>query len=167
MFWSCTKDFIEKFHNSLNFFLLTRLNRKYWWVNNLSCIRMAAMHWEARRRQSLLDRRMARDKQQVGLALHPGKCQQLSFLKSYNGAELTAISLAAALLYYWTEQRSLETEQRHRHLSVGSELFPVARSLYPVADFQDLFKHKRGFRLDSLCMVVLFSLLNLINQRYN
>ncbi|KAK2832801.1 hypothetical protein Q5P01_016690 [Channa striata] len=26
---------------------------------------MAAMHWEARRRQSVLDRRMARDKQQL------------------------------------------------------------------------------------------------------
>lgn len=32
-------------------------------------VRMAAMHWEARRRQSLLDRRTARDKQQVSKML--------------------------------------------------------------------------------------------------
>ncbi|XP_044038590.1 uncharacterized protein LOC122869533 [Siniperca chuatsi] len=34
-------------------------------TSQLLYIRMSAMHWEARRRQSVLDRRMARDKQQL------------------------------------------------------------------------------------------------------
>lgn len=126
---------------------------------------MAAMHWEARRRQNLLDRRMARDKQQVGLVLHPGRCHHLSFLKGYNGAEPTVIS-RWLLLYFIIEQNSEDWKLSRDTdtLAWGQSCFLwVARSLYPVADFQDLFKHKRWFRLDLLSMVALFSLLN---QRY-
>lgn len=127
MFRSWTKDFTEKCHNS--HFLKSRLKRKCWWVNSLLSARMAAMHWEARRRQSLLDRRTARDKQQVGPALHPGRCQHLSFLKSFTTLPSWRRSCwPAALLYYWREQRGLESEQRHRHLGVGSGLFPVGGS---------------------------------------
>lgn len=103
------------------------------------------MHWEARRRQSLLDRRTARDKQQVGPALHPGRCQHLSFLKSFTTLPSWRRS-CWPLLYFIIEESSeawnLSRDTDTSAWGQGCFLWE-ARRLDPVADFQDLFKHKR------------------------
>ncbi|KAM7372540.1 hypothetical protein PAMP_009699 [Pampus punctatissimus] len=50
-------------------------------------IRMSAMHWEARRRQSFLDRRTARDKQQL---LQEGSETNCNATESNTAQEQTA-----------------------------------------------------------------------------
>lgn len=137
--WQVSSMFI------IDLFYKPRLKRKCWWVNNLLSARMAAMHWEARRRQSLLDRRTARDKRQVGLALRPGRCQHLSFFEELQrrradgdlaGRCSTLLLKRAARPGIWAET---PTPRRGvRAVSCGK-----ARRLYPVADFQDLLKHRK------------------------